>query len=184
MNTTALHEATSAATDTIAPAARLLAFNDEALAQGEALARAHEAAGAPEFGTLVGPHLRHIVEHYEALLFRPFANEVDYDSRPRDRSLEHSPTLARQRIAALREALRGSDDDELDEALVVFTLGGVEGRWPLATASTVGRELVLLASHAVHHFALLREHCAAHGIVVSPHFGIAPATVAHARRRH
>lgn len=168
----------------IEPAARLLAFNDAVLAQGEALARWHEAAGAPDFGALIGPHLRHIIEHYEALVLRPFPTEVDYDARARDRAVEQSPALARERIAALRAALRNCTESGLDDALVVFTLGGLEGQWPLATASTVGRELVFLASHAVHHFALLREHCARHGLATSPNFGIAPATVAHARKRH
>jgi hypothetical protein len=183
MNTATPHERALALAG-LEPGAQLLAFSDEVLAQGVALARAHEAPGAPPFGTLIGPHLRHIIEHYEALVLRPFASEVDYDARPRDREVEHCPTLARQRLAALREALRDGGAGDLDDALVVFTLVGVEGQWPLATASTVGRELAFLASHAVHHFALLREHCAAHGIAISPHFGIAPATVAHARKRH
>jgi hypothetical protein len=189
MSATASHEQALALAG-IEPAARLLAYNDDVLAQGEALARAHEdraahdGAAAPDFGTLVGPHLRHIIEHYEALLLRPFAGEVDYDGRPRDRALERSPALARQRIAALRAALRADKGENLDDALVVFSQGGVEGQWPLATASTVARELVFLASHTVHHFALLREHCARHGIRVHPYFGIAAATVAHARKRH
>ena len=168
----------------IEPARRLLAYNDEVLAQGDALAHAHEPAGAPDYGELVGPHLRHIIEHYEALLMRPFADEVDYDGRARDRALEHSPALARRRIAALRTALREDSGNHLDDAVVVFTLGGLEGQWPLATASTVARELVFLASHAVHHFALLREHCVRAGIALAPQFGVAPATVAWARQAH
>jgi hypothetical protein len=181
---TAVHHPRAPAAAGHEPAYKLLAFNDAVLAQGEALAAAHEPVGAPEFAALIGPHLRHIIEHYEALVLRPFANECDYDRRPRDRAVEQSPALARARLGALRSALRDCSDEALDEALIVFTLGGVEGQWPLATASTVGRELVFLASHAVHHFALLREHCARQGLAISPHFGVAPATVAHARQRH
>lgn len=165
-------------------ATRLLAFNDEVLAQGGALAAAHEADAAAPFAPLAGPHLRHVIEHYEALVMRPGAHEVDYDGRPRDRALERSPTLVRERIAALRAALHGGGADDIDEPLIVHARIGPEGRWPLVTTSTVGRELVFLASHAVHHYALLREHCVRHGLAVAPHFGIAPATVAHAQQRH
>ena len=149
-----------------------------------ALAAAHEAVDAPPFDPLVGPHLRHVIEHYEALVMRPGAHEVDYDSRPRDRALEHSPTLACERLAAIRATLRTGAAGDIDDALVVHARIGLEGQWPLMTTSTVGRELVFLASHAVHHYALLREHCVRHGLTTSAHFGIAPATVAHARRRH
>lgn len=165
-------------------AARLLDFNDEVLAQGAALAAAHEAVDAPPFDPLVGPHLRHVIEHYEALLMRPGTHEVDYDGRPRDRALEHSPTLARERLAAIRATLRTGIAGDVDDPIVVHARIGLEGRWPLMTTSTVGRELVFLASHAVHHYALLREHCVRHGLSMPLHFGIAPATVAHARRRH
>lgn len=160
-------------------ATRLLRFNDEVLAQGEALAMACEAGRAAAYDASFGPHLRHVVEHYEALVLRPLAAEVDYDQRPRDRALECSPTLARQRIARLRAALRSWAEADLDEPLLVFTLTGVQGQWPMVSRSTIGRELVFLASHAVHHFALLRGQCEHDGIAVEPHFGVAPATVAH-----
>ena len=165
-------------------ASRLLRFNDDVLAQGEALAHACEMARTLAYEVSIGPHLRHVIEHYEALVLRPFVAEVDYDQRARDRTLERSPALARQRFAALRAALRGWAEVDLDDALLVFTLGGVQGQWPLACASTISRELVFLASHAVHHFALLRGTCERHGITVAPHLGIAPATAAHAMKRH
>lgn len=165
-------------------ATRLLRFNDDVLAQGEALAQACETGHALVYEATIGPHLRHIIEHYEALVLRPAAAEVDYDRRARDRRLERSPALARQRLAALRAALREWTEADLDDGLLVFTLGGVQGQWPLACASTVSRELVFLASHAVHHFALLRGHCERDGIAVAPLFGIAPATAAHAMKTH
>jgi hypothetical protein len=165
-------------------ACRLLRFNDDVLAQAESLAVAYERSAAPGWATHVGPHLRHIIEHYEALVLRPFATEVDYDARPRDRSVERDPTLARRRIAGLRAALAALGGSDLEDALLVFTQGGLQGQWPMLTASTLNRELVFLASHAVHHYACLREACERDGAPLPPHFGIAPATVAHALRAH
>lgn len=163
---------------------RLLQFNDAVLAQLEALATSHEGPGVATFGALVGPHLRHVIEHYEALVAGRSVGEVDYDRRPRDRTLEQSPALARRRIAALRRALLDGSSLDPEEPLLVFTLGGLEGQWPLATASTLGRELIFLASHAVHHAALLREHLQRQGSRLPPQFGVAPATLAHARSTH
>jgi hypothetical protein len=166
------------------PWSALLHYSDAVLAQGRALAAAHECPGTAGYAAFVGPHLRHVIEHYEALLLRPHAAEADYDGRPRDRAVEQSPSLARERIDALRAVLRSWRKAAPDDVLIVHTLGGVDGQWPLVTASTVARELVFLASHAVHHFALLREHCTRAGIALAPQFGIAPATVAWARQAH
>jgi hypothetical protein len=165
-------------------ARRLRQFSDAVLAQLERLAAQHEAEGAPPFAALVGPHLRHVIEHYEALLAGRGRGAVDYDRRARDRALEQSPRLARRRIAALRRALHDDAGGEPDEPLLVGTLGGIDGRWPLATASTFGRELVFLASHAVHHAALLREPCLRLGLALPPEFGVAPSTLAHRQAAH
>lgn len=183
MDTATLVEATRE-TPAAGQALRLLRFNDDVLAQGEALAQAYEGRDHTAYDASIGPHLRHIIEHYEALVLRPFPAEVDYDERVRDRALERSPALARERIAALRAALRGWADADLEDPLLVFTLGGVQGQWPMVSASTISRELVFLASHAVHHYALLRGQCEHDGVAVGPHFGIAPATVAHALKSH
>ncbi|MCW5635631.1 MAG: hypothetical protein KIT17_20000 [Rubrivivax sp.] len=189
MSTTALHAEPAAPLPPPGsdPVARLLHFNDAVLAQAEALAQAFtlpRRAGDVAYGERLGPHLRHVIEHYEALLARRTPGELDYDARARDPLLERSPALARERLAALREALRALDGSDVDEGLFVHTRGGLAGQWPLATLSTVGRELVFLASHAVHHFALVRAHCEQHGITLPAHFGVAPATVAHALTTH
>ena len=76
-----------------APTARLLRFNRDVLAQALALAAAHELPGAPPYLRPVGVHLRHVIEHYEALLYPAEAGVVDYDSRPRDALLEQDPSL-------------------------------------------------------------------------------------------
>ncbi len=58
-------------------------FNDQALA----VAIANRVAGSSVFAGTVGAHLRHVIEHYDALLFPVVAGEVHYDRRKRDRAL-------------------------------------------------------------------------------------------------
>jgi hypothetical protein len=53
------------------------------------------------------------------------------------------------------------------------------GEYEFIVGSTISRELIFLASHAVHHCAILRPYCEANGILIDEYFGIAPSTVAH-----
>ena len=170
----------SAPSDIASDARRLLRFNREVLAQALSLVAAHDGPGRPALAGPVGAHLRHIVEHYEALLGATADRAlVDYDRRPRDRELERCPALARQRLTSLQQRLAAATT--LDTPLRVRGRGGLAGEFEFSVGSTLGRELAFVASHAVHHYALLQTHCAEHGIELPADFGKAPATVAHER---
>ena len=161
---------------------RLLGFNQQVLDQALAVVGGHAAPGAPQsappFARPVGAHLRHVVEHYEALVHGLPLGVIDYDGRPRDRQLEASPALARDRLLGLRQVLGQWTPDMLDRPVQVLGQGGITGDFDFCVTSSVGRELAFLASHAVHHFALLAEQLQRHGVPVPAHFGKAPGTVA------
>jgi hypothetical protein len=158
---------------------RLLRFNRDVLGQALSLVDAYASRAAPAFAAHAGPHLRHVIEHYEALLLRPQRAVVDYDNRPRDRELERCTLRARARLQQLRARLAGLSALGLDEPISVVARCGVAGECELRTRSSVGRELMFLASHAVHHFAVLRLACAPHGVALCATFGKAPATLHH-----
>lgn len=161
---------------------RLLSFNQQVIDQALAVVSGHEVPGSStssaSFSGPVGAHLRHVIEHYEALVHGLPLCVVDYDGRPRDRQLETSTALARDRLQSLRQMLGQWTPDMLDRPVQVLGQGGVAGDFDFRVTSSVGRELVFLASHAVHHFALLAAHLQRHGISVPSHFGTAPGTVA------
>lgn len=156
---------------------RLLHFNHQVLAQALAVVEAHGLPSAPAYELMAGPHLRHLIEHFEALLLAPYRGRVDYDRRPRDRALERQPELARRRLLALQQAL-SAGGAAADSPLRVRGLCGAGGEFEFDVPSTFGRELVFVASHAVHHFALLQPYCRQHGIAVGADFGKAPSTIA------
>jgi hypothetical protein len=160
-------------------AVRLLRFNSDVLAQALALAVAHDEPGAPPYERPVGSHLRHVIEHFEALLKPLEPGVVDYDARPRDRALEQSPAIAQQRLRVLLRSLQGPLAASLDAELCVRGRCGLWGESGFEVVSTLGRELVFAASHAVHHYAMLMQHCQDHRLDIPPQFGKAPATVAH-----
>ena len=160
---------------------RLLQFSIDVLEQALVLVASHDLSGAPDYAVPVGAHLRHVIEHYEALLSPAKAGCVDYDQRPRDRELERRPDVARARLEALQARLLQWTDTPLGAPLQVRGLGGLAGDFDFVVESSWGRELVFVASHAIHHFALLQAHCQQHGIPINTEFGRAPATVAHER---
>jgi hypothetical protein len=160
-------------------ARRLLRFSAAVLGQAYPLVAAHWQRAAPAYAYPIGAHVRHVIEHYEALLQPKVSGVVDYDQRPRDRELQRNPDVARQRLHALLRRLNEWTGAHLDATVQVRGRGGLAGDFGFAVSSSVGRELVFVTSHAIHHYALLKPHCMQHGIPVSAEFGRAPSTVAH-----
>jgi len=165
-----------------ATATDLLRFNHALLDQAVALAAAHDAPGAPPYAQPVGAHLRHVIEHYEALLQPAGPGEIDYDARARDARLEACPRTARQRLAAVQARLQHWQGLDPAAPLRVHGRAGLMGEFGFVVDSSVGRELAFVATHAVHHFALLKAHCLRQGLAVAEGFGVAPATRAHLSR--
>lgn len=162
-------------------APRVLRFSAAVLDQALSLVVAHQLPGAPEYAHPVGAHLRHLIEHYEALILPIEPGVVDYDQRPRDRQLTTEPSVARKRLQGLLRRLAEWPHSSLDVPLQVRGVGGLAGEFHFSFESSLGRELIFVASHAIHHYALLQPHCLRHGIPISAEFGRAPATVAHER---
>ncbi len=156
--------------------AEVIAYNVAVIPQGECLAQ-HYCAIPGAFAAQVGPHLRHIIEHYEALLDRQADALVDYDHRARDRSVERSPQVAAQRLAGIGEKLEALNGRRPDEAVSVGFSIGLEGADFHVSPSSLVRELNFVASHAIHHYALIRPIATTAGIELPEIFGKAPETV-------
>lgn len=130
-------------------------------------------------GQKVSGHVRHVIEFYECFLEGLTECHVDYDARLRDHSLETSRSLAVERLARLIEHL--SSDQRLQGDSVVWVRAEGAAKSELHDGylvSSVGRELQSLASHAVHHFALIGFLLQVMGETVPSDFGVAPSTLA------
>lgn len=147
----------------------------------------HTAMSEFDFGKGVGPHLRHIMDHYDALLKAISGNGViDYDHRVRDPAVQGQLPVARLKLGQLivsLENLANGATGFCRPDLPVSTIfkSGSAGEFDFETASTLGRELVFVAHHAVHHFAIMSRYCEEAGVAVGPDFGKAPATIAYER---
>jgi uncharacterized damage-inducible protein DinB len=132
----------------------------------------------PEIGSnSLGEHVRHLIEHYE--VFLASSQSVDYDGRERHPAPQRSTSVACRRL------------DELCDELDALTGGGSDGEAPmrlryhpddgsadaeLELGTTVARELAFVASHTLHHMALIRMLAVHMGIEPAADFGVARAT--------
>ena len=152
---------------------------------GELIARipddAYAAASPP--ARPVGPHFRHILEHYSGFLSGLPERRIDYDARPRERRIETEREAARERVRELMGGLTPIAATPLDvEVEIRFEtgLGGEDDQW---SRSTGRRELQFLLSHTIHHFALIGLLLHQQGIDPGPDFGVAPSTLRHWREQ-
>ena len=164
------------------PIGRAVVYAIDMLRQGANIAEISERAGL-SFMEQIGPHLRHIIEHYEAFLDGLDHGVIDYDNRSRNRELERDATLARGRCEQLANGYTARLAHSWPESLVVACDGGAAGDDRFVSGSTPLRELLFLAGHAVHHYALLRQLLKQRGLTLPEEIGKAAATIRYERER-
>ncbi|MEM1190494.1 MAG: DinB family protein [Pseudomonadota bacterium] len=132
----------------------------------------------PAFSQGIGPHVRHIIDHYTTFLNGVSSGRVDYDVRERDPRMETNRDAAIARLLALAAQLRLLPDGEGDRMLeVIIDCGNGDAQARQPTRSSVARELQFLLSHTVHHYALLAAALTLRGKAVPAELGMAPSTL-------
>src|SRR5262249_21667853 len=107
-------------------------------------------------------------------------SHIDYDSRRRDESIERSRHMASNAIRSIIHALETRA--ELSEERIVWVRMEDAESSDVCDSfmeSSLSRELQVLSSHTVHHFALIAVALRAHGLQMDPEFGMAPSTLRH-----
>jgi uncharacterized damage-inducible protein DinB len=123
----------------------------------------------------VGAHVRHCVDHVLALLDRPASGEMTYDDRQRDTALEQNRRLAVETLRRLAVRVRDVAPRTSDVPITLWTM--LDRRGTRARVRTsLGRELVFVLQHTIHHEAVVAVLLASRGRVLSGHFGLAPST--------
>jgi len=162
------------------PEASILRANLALLEQADALI---DRLSDPVFATgdgprkPVGPHFRHILEHYSRFLVGLPGGRIDYDAREREAAVESDRGAARRRIRELMTGLLDLDEATLDApatARLECGLGEEDEQW---SGTTLRRELHFLLSHTIHHYALIGLLLERHGVDPGEEFGVAPSTL-------
>lgn len=129
-------------------------------------------------GQSPGAQLRHVLDFFERLFEGLASRRVDYDLRRREAMVELDVNyalrrleLTRERLARLAEQADGPLAVRMDEVDLPADQG--------FTASSLGRELRFLATHTLHHLAILALLLRERGVAVDPRIGVAPSTETH-----
>ena len=100
-------------------------------------------------GASTSQHVRHILEFYLCVLDSDKQN-VNFDVRKRDLSIEQNIHIAQEKIAAISNALDSLSKDT--HLLLTASLGGKSH----TVQSSLLRELLYVVEHAVHHMAIIK----------------------------
>lgn len=158
----------------------LIRDNCDFLKQGIDLLERHsnesyDSSDIHTFGSSIGSHMRHVLDHYSSFLSGLESGTINYDARSRgtsdDRILKSGIGRARNVLSQLQEA--AIDPDQPVNVIVSANTLEDEGR----SQSTLARELKFLASHTVHHYALIAIASRMQGILTPESFGVAPSTL-------
>ncbi len=133
----------------------------------------------------IGQHVRHLADHYVTLL--ALTTPLDYDRRARNTPVEQCPESAERRLIMLVENLRAllKEQPVMDTPLRVrHTPDVVHGGQPVTLESSLGRELSCVASHTLHHMAMISILSRLLGVWTQADFGLARATKEFRTRTH
>ena len=129
----------------------------------------------PEFeGSSLGQHFRHILEFFQCLESGVTGGIVDYASRNRNPVYETKPDIAAAAFEAFDHALSQFD---LAQPIQVRAEFGTDDR--PCYESTVGRELLFVYDHAIHHLAFINIGliCRFPQIETEQDLGVSPSTI-------
>jgi hypothetical protein len=140
--------------------------------------RYSHVARAP-FRASVGEHYRHIVEHFQAVIWGIQRAEVNYDSRKRNPRIENEVSYASVVTCEVLRVLNRMTGEDLNEPCEVVASLGYGASGPSRLQSNFGREVADCTAHAIHHYAIIRLICAELDIAIPDEFGYAPATLKH-----
>ncbi len=158
----------------------LLRANCELLQQGILLLNRHDqrtfnATDPASYGSGIGAHFRHVLDHYRSFLEGVTVGLIDYDNRERDTDEERDLGVALESLAALAARVEAAEVD-VEASVRVKVRASLEGE-DLHSQSSFGRELQFLVSHTVHHYALIAIASRMQGIFPDESFGVAPSTL-------
>jgi len=132
------------------------------------------------FNASIGGHYRHCIEHFETLLQTKIGEEINYDARPRNITLETSREYALEHTRSLIRGLsESSRESELQSTILVRCKVSYQGDTSPVAPASFARELMYVIVHAIHHFAFISVMCRFQDIPLPSGFGVAPSTVHH-----
>jgi len=157
----------------------------EVLNQGENYLKSVDEASytaiiQPYFTSSPGEHIRHILDMFLAVR-NSRNNDIDYDQRHRGSEIETSPASALEQLLTIKTWVESLINSDFEKIIKMKTEVSVLEKRVSESMTTLGRELIFCASHAVHHFAIIAIAAKMKNVELENGFGLAPATVTYLR---
>ena len=132
-------------------------------------------------GATLGQHFRHIIDFYLSLLRDLPSGTVDYGRRERDLRLEVDIAFAKTTLLDLPGRIESLDEARPLRVRTEFS--DQPGAERPEVTSSVGRELMYVYDHALHHLAILRigVKTLRPDLVPAEKLGVAPSTLKYQR---
>lgn len=128
------------------------------------------------FNASMGGHYRHCLDHFRSLLDAAREGNLDYDHRERGTLVETDRFAALNATRALREGYEQMPSAWLERELEATCKTSYASSGSQTSGSTVGREIMYVVAHAVHHYALIGIMGGLMGLKMPAGFGVAPST--------
>lgn len=144
-----------------------------------AVAKASGPSGNLYAASGIGPHVRHVADHFRALQAGMKSGTVNYDVRRRESALERRSDLARLEIESIISWLQTAIASEIP--LSVESEISCSRTERVQFQSNTSRELLYLINHTVHHAAYASLLVRRHGVLADSDVGCAPATASYRR---
>lgn len=136
----------------------------------------------PGFSSGLGPHVRHCLDHVDAVVDAfETGSAVDYDARRRGTPEESDRRAALDRLDRVRARLVRLEGD-LDRDCKIRVLVSPDEPARLVPSSWL-RETFYAFQHLIHHLALMSAIAGSLGVSLDDEIGRAPSTRADDRRR-
>jgi hypothetical protein len=136
--------------------------------------------GHEHFSSGIGRHFRHVLDLYSC--FTNCENcRIDYDARNRNPRIESDRTFAISEAHRIIDSIQKRTVSAIDSGIEEIEVSSNEGENPSGVSpwcsSSITRELQYLASHTVHHYALIALIYKLQGGKPPEDFGVAPSTL-------
>ena len=123
----------------------------------------------------IGAHVRHCLDHVNAVLDPASDGVVRYDGRRRQPTLETDRQVAAATLRRSAARLEALTPEIADAPLLLESQVDRQGAC-VQVISSLARELVFVLQHTIHHQALVALLLAGRGVAVPHTFGYAPST--------
>lgn len=132
----------------------------------------------------IGAHVRHVLEFLQVLADQLSDGVIDYESRAHNAAYETDPALAAATLTALGTSLEQALTTQGAYYPLLLRETVTVGGEKIPFTTSLGREILFMIQHVVHHLAIIRMQAAALNLTLDDDFGVAVATQVYREQTH